>query len=92
MKKQDHTAYLNFHSRITTIPCALDHNPLRFEEKFVLPIRELPRSFTSGSLTAGSNQDVRGQRKLRTDYCTCFQKLLKLKTHLNVNPVHWIIF
>ena len=43
------------HSRITTIPCAVDHNPLHFKEKCIhLPIRDLLRSFTSGSLAAAA--------------------------------------
>ena len=39
-----------FEHNHSSIPCALCHIPLRFEENFVLPIRELPRSFASGSL------------------------------------------
>ena len=47
------------HSRITTIPCAFGHNPLRFEEKCVLlPIRQLPRSFTPGLLTAAAIRNL----------------------------------
>ena len=52
----DRTAHLNFppftHNDCVTISRAFNFNPLRFEEKRVLLlIRELSRSFASGSLT-----------------------------------------
>ena len=34
--------------------CAFDQNHLQLEENCVLPIRELPHSFASGSLTAAA--------------------------------------
>ena len=53
--KRSYRASYFLHSRITTLPSAFDHTPLRFEGKCVfLPIRELPRSFASGSLTAAA--------------------------------------
>ena len=41
-----------FYRASKILPFAHNHNYIRFEEKCVLSIRELPRSFASGSFTA----------------------------------------